>query len=608
MNNYDGMIIIGTEINDKGFYDAIKKFESTKVKDFEIDPKLNSTELYKQILEAKKELDRIKKLDIISENDLIQAKDLVNFISQANDRLSQMGKATVIIGGLTDAKNNVEEIKDNSNKIDLSNAKNQFKEISKSTENIVKKIAKWGLALFSIRSAYSFIRRATSLLTESDEQLRADIEYIRWALATAIKPIVEFLVKLSYQLLTYVNFLAKAWFGVDLFAKATTDEFKKQNKEAKKLQKQLAGFDELNVLQSDTGKSSTTPSASLSSGFGDEEAPGWLTTIRDIGQWVLDNWEDVVSMILMTKIIANVLAGNWVGVVIDIVAYMIINLPRLVKAIKNVFDGVVSLVSTIIKLLGDFVVWFYDTIISPIFDFCAWLISGIWQDIQDLAGFILDILKTIFDSFASIVNSIIGIVGSMWDLFVKGGELAWKGITTIFDGLATFFKNIFTGAWEGVKAVFSVGGKIFDGIKEGIVSVFTTIVNGIIGGINKIVAIPFNALNGVLNFIKNIDLPLIGKPFYGFWDYNPIYVPQIPTIPLRTGGIVNYPNQGVPIAGESGREGIIPLTDSQAMEELGQEIGKNVVINATFPVYLGNRQVAREFRRIEARESFATNR
>ena len=81
---------------------------------------------------------------------------------------------------------------------------------------------------------------------------------------------------------------------------------------------------------------------------------------------------------------------------------------------------------------------------------------------------------------------------------------------------------------------------------------------------------------------------------------------------LATGGIVNNPGSGVfmgsYVAGERGREGIIPLTDSQAMQQLGQEIGRWISINATVPVYVGNRQIAREIRKIDAEDNFATNR
>ena len=87
----------------------------------------------------------------------------------------------------------------------------------------------------------------------------------------------------------------------------------------------------------------------------------------------------------------------------------------------------------------------------------------------------------------------------------------------------------------------------------------------------------------------------------------------MPELKLATGGIINLPNRGVPLGygvrgGESGIEGVVPLTDSQAMAFLGSEIGKNVKIVATIPVYMGNRQVAREMRNIMAEDNFASNR
>jgi len=80
---------------------------------------------------------------------------------------------------------------------------------------------------------------------------------------------------------------------------------------------------------------------------------------------------------------------------------------------------------------------------------------------------------------------------------------------------------------------------------------------------------------------------------------------------LASGGLVNYPGRGVMYGGanigERGAEAILPLTDSQQMSLLGQEIGKNINLTATIPVYAYNRQVAREVRKIELEDNFARN-
>ena len=93
-----------------------------------------------------------------------------------------------------------------------------------------------------------------STLSSYDDQLATNVEYIRYLLANSLKPIIEYLVNLAYQLLQYLNMLAQAWFNINLFASASTEEFMKQKKamqgtsaSAKELKKTTASFDEMNV-------------------------------------------------------------------------------------------------------------------------------------------------------------------------------------------------------------------------------------------------------------------------------------------------------------------------------------------------------------------------
>ena len=76
---------------------------------------------------------------------------------------------------------------------------------------------------------------------------------------------------------------------------------------------------------------------------------------------------------------------------------------------------------------------------------------------------------------------------------------------------------------------------------------------------------------------------------------------------LAVGGIINRPGRGVAIGGERGAEAVVPLTDSQQMALLGETIGKHVTVVATVPVYVGNRQIAREVRKINAEDEFGYN-
>ena len=64
---------------------------------------------------------------------------------------------------------------------------------------------------------------------------------------------------------------------------------------------------------------------------------------------------------------------------------------------------------------------------------------------------------------------------------------------------------------------------------------------------------------------------------------------------------------GSAIGGEAGREGVIPLTDQQAMAELGREIGKYITINANIVNTMNGRVISRELKQVQNEQDFAYN-
>lgn len=258
---------------------------------------------------------------------------------------------------------------------------------------------------------------------------------------------------------------------------------------------------------------------------------------------------------------------------------------RIARAIAKVIDhigaenisGVINEISSQFSGFADVVIGAIDwviqnwAILSPILMaitafFTGLLAMGIAKKVLTfvstlgtmmLSHPVLTVIAAIAAGATLIINNWSGITQWFSDLFGHIGETAqgtWNAITTIFGQLASFFGTIFTNAWNNVKNVFSTGGRIFVGIADGILSAFKAIVNAIIRGINSVVAIPFNGINGFLSFLRGIDIMGL-KPFG--WVQN-ISVPQIPQ--LATGGIVPSTRGGrMIIAGEAGEdEWVIP--------------------------------------------------
>lgn len=232
-----------------------------------------------------------------------------------------------------------------------------------------------------------------------------------------------------------------------------------------------------------------------------------------------------------------------------------------IQPVKNFFTGLWNTVKSAasaawngIKSVWNTVkTWFNTSVITPVKNY----FTKMWTAIKSAASSAWNGIKGVWNVVKGwfndkIISPVKNAFSGMWNSLKNGAKSAWSGIKSVFGNVTSWFKDKFTQAWTAVKNVFSTGGKIFVGIKEGIVSAFKTVVNGIIGGINKVVAIPFNAINGVLKKIKNISI-VGSKPFQN--KISLIDVPQIPM--LANGGIVETATLNV--AGEAGPEAITPI-------------------------------------------------
>lgn len=165
--------------------------------------------------------------------------------------------------------------------------------MGKGLSNAITKIGKMALAVLSIRSAYMLVRQASSTLSQYNEQYATDLEYIRYVIAQGLAPVLQKVVELAQTLLAYVNYLVQALFGVNLFANASADSFKKAKdnlggaaKSSKELKNNLASFDEINVLSQDSGAGgggAGLPSLDIG-GLQDVEIPDWLKNIKELGK------------------------------------------------------------------------------------------------------------------------------------------------------------------------------------------------------------------------------------------------------------------------------------------------------------------------------------
>lgn len=310
-----------------------------------------------------------------------------------------------------------------------------------------------------------------------------------------------------------------------------------------------------------------------------EDAFGVLTdtvlpAIKDGLQWILDNKDYIIAGIIgmgtafaafkvvgLIQAVITALNGMTVAQALATAKQWLLNAAMNANPIGIVVAAIAALVAAFIYLWNtsdefrEFWINLWEKIketAGTVIEAVTTFFSDLWKDIKDGAKKIKDSVVNFFkDAWTGIKNAWSGVKN-----FFSG---IWDGIKGAFGSVADWFKNTFSTAWTAVKNVFSTGGKIFTGIKEGIADTFKTVVNGIISGINTVIAVPFNAINSMLNKIRNVSVAGV-KPFSSLWSQNPLTVPEIPK--LAKGGITN----GATLAeiGEAGREAVLPLQGANA--------------------------------------------
>lgn len=275
-------------------------------------------------------------------------------------------------------------------------------------------------------------------------------------------------------------------------------------------------------------------------------------------------YNTVIPIATMVSTAFGISIGWLVAIIVGIIAVIalivlaIMNWDTIMKALNDTWNWICEQAQIIWNAIAEFFtglwqgicdtvtnIWngikdFFIGIWNAIVDFVVGIVTG-WIEFQVAKfEFIKNIVVTVFnaikDFIVNIWNGIVETISNVWNTIVtkvkEGVSGAWNAITSVFGGIANWFGNVFRGAWEAVKNVFSAGGRIFDGIKDGILNGLKTIVNAIINGINKVIAIPFNGINTALRAIRSVNIMGL-QPFS--W-VSTIGVPQIPT--LAKGGVL----------------------------------------------------------------------
>ena len=419
--------------------------------------------------------------------------------------------------------------------------------VSEQMGKFAKRIATIAKKVFIFTMIAKALRAMRSVLLNTinaDKQMSASLAQIRGNLLTAFAPIYSFVLPAIRTLLSWLAKLTAvissvfgAIFGqtasqAQANAKALYQQANATSAAgdaAEKAKRQLSGLDEMNRWESND-----------SSGGG---GGGGGSAVPDF------------SGVSQVKLPDNVQAG---------LAKIGEALRSIIESLKRIWDSPVVqfIVKTVLYVAMQRIAWILSSVGLVLEGIADILDGNVWEGIKKVGLGLLDLMNPIGglqDGFKS-----------LWEKVASGALSAWEGIKSAFKSVPEWFQSKFRDAWQKVKDVFSAGGRIWSGIKEGIENTFRTVVNAIIRGMNTIIAVPFNKINSMLNTIRNAHFLGI-SPFQNMWGVNPLPVPQIPM--LARGAVIPANRQFLAVLGDQRNGNNLEAPESLLRQIVREEAG-----------------------------------
>lgn len=308
-------------------------------------------------------------------------------------------------------------------------------------------------------------------------------------------------------------------------ADSVSDGFDKANQSAKKLQRTIAAFDELNVLNpKDQGSSSSTD---LSGGGFDLGIPEYDYD-AELGKAnsFFDKLEQAV--VKFFNKIKNSPFGQWLSATIKLIG----------QTFKNIYD---TILKPIIENIGNSFSNLWNEHLKPFFGELGELLGNIGIILLAQLDMFLIFINFLVDTFGPVIsdifnivwNTIMEVVGNIIDIV--------KDVMSIFNGLIEFLANVFTGQWEdALNNLVDIGKDAF----RLLVDVIRVPVNIIIGILNTIARAFVEVVNWIVRAINKIHVeipswvPFVGGKSIGF-NLREVQYTGIPY--MANGGVVSSP-------------------------------------------------------------------
>ena len=383
-------------------------------------------------------------------------------------------------------------------KVAMTQAEKSTKRVSEATRRGIMGFGRMGMTLMAIRFAMRAISAATREYMAVNSELEGQINTLKALWGQVLGPVIQWVINLLIQAISYVNAFIYALSGINLVAKANEAALKKQANAAgggKSGGNQTASFDEQTKLSGASGGGSSGTTATLPDGttidmsfldplkealkkFHDDIKP-FLTTLKELGGWVLEN-------ILIP--VADWAANSVLPALLNILgaAFLVLNdaLWKLQPIalwiwenfLKPIAEWTGGVIVDVLNAIGDWIREHKDTLSTVVaIAIALYTALEVIPIALSLVSGAFAVLGTVLTSPITWITALIALFVTLYDEcegFRAGMDKAWEGVKGVFKGAVDFIKALFKGDWAGMEKAWekikTSGKDLFSGLLEGL--------------------------------------------------------------------------------------------------------------------------------------------
>lgn len=425
----------------------------------------NSKELelvkYK-ISEIEEKLENVKNGKIhLNTKEIIEAEAQLERLNNKKKKLEK-GNTSNSFSGLKKAMPFMNDISGMTIKI-----KNQIKQWGSGFKNGLGHVLKYAGALFSLQGIYSTLSSCANTWLSSQnagaKQLSANIEYMKYAMGSALAPVIQFVTNLVYQLMRAIQSVAYVLTGVNIFANASAKAYSSMAKSAKKASDALhpGDIDEVhNIQESNSGGSGGTGDVMPNIDLGQVDTKlndflkklkegKWYEAGAEIGKKINESLEKIPWESIKKK------AGNIGKGIAEFIN----------GGIKNTNWNLVGStlgegINTAITFLKNFITTLdFASIVDAVFDFLISAIATInWGDIAYTIFYLIGVNWGVpFRMLWNVISTSCSTIGKYFSdkISEAGGNVAlglWNGIIEGLGNIASWvYDNVIKPLIDGFK-------------------------------------------------------------------------------------------------------------------------------------------------------------